>query len=159
MALAFSGPCVKGVRRRGGEIDAVPCCEFAQGHGEFAEAAATILSSASLTAACLSARSSPLGLSSLPRLRFDYPLHRDGFGLLRGFDQQQFNDRLYAANRNTVFCRAGGAAVLASPFGRGAPKGGGEGRLSHGQGRASSPRGGAKAFLGIRQIPISYLLF
>ena len=32
----------------------------------------------------------------------------------------------------------------ASPFGRGAPEGGGEGPLSHGQGRASSPKGGAK---------------
>ena len=42
-------------------------------------------------------------------------------------------------------CRAGGAAALASPFGRGAPAGGGEGPLSHGLGRDSSPIGGAKA--------------
>ena len=33
---------------------------------------------------------------------------------------------------------------LASPFGRGAPAGGGEGPLSHGRCRASSPRGRAK---------------
>ncbi len=58
--------------------------------------------------------------------------------------------RLYVVNRKTVICRAGGAAALASPFGRGAPKGGGEGPLSHGLGRDSSPIGGAKAFLGIR---------
>ncbi len=42
-------------------------------------------------------------------------------------------------------CRASGAAALASPFGRGAPVGGGEGPLSHGLGRDSSPIGGAKA--------------
>ena len=40
----------------------------------------------------------------------------------------------------------------ASPFGRGAPEGGGEGPLSHGLSRDSSPIGGAKAFLGICQI-------
>ena len=33
---------------------------------------------------------------------------------------------------------------LASPYGRGAPAGGGEGPLSHGRCRASSPKGGAK---------------
>ena len=37
---------------------------------------------------------------------------------------------------------------LASPFGRGAPVGGGEGPLSHGLGCDSSPIGGAKAFRG-----------
>ena len=58
--------------------------------------------------------------------------------------------RLYTANRKTVIFKAGGAAALASPFGRGAPVGGGEGPLSHGLGRDSSPIGGAKAFLGIR---------
>ena len=46
------------------------------------------------------------------------------------------------------------AAALASPFGRGAPVGGGEGPLSHGLSRDSSPIGGAKVFPGIRQILI-----
>ena len=36
---------------------------------------------------------------------------------------------------------------LASPYGRGAPAGGGEGPLSHGRCRASSPKGGAKYIL------------
>ena len=36
------------------------------------------------------------------------------------------------------------AVRLASPYGRGAPAGGGEGPLSHGRCRASSPKGGAK---------------
>ena len=40
---------------------------------------------------------------------------------------------------------------LASPYGRGAPGGGGEGPLSHGLRRASSPRGGA--FGGGGEIP------
>ena len=40
----------------------------------------------------------------------------------------------------------GGAAALASPFGRGAPAGGGEGPLSLAS-LDSSPKGGAKALL------------
>ena len=39
------------------------------------------------------------------------------------------------------------AVRLASPYGRGAPAGGGEGPLSHGRCRASSPKGGAKCIL------------
>ena len=73
---------------------------------------------------------------------------------IRGEVRKQTNTKLdyrvYAANRKTVIFKAGGAAALASPFGRGAPVGGGEGPLSHGLGRDSSPIGGAKAFLGIR---------
>ena len=42
------------------------------------------------------------------------------------------------------------AVRLASPYGRGAPAGGGEGPLSHGLRRASSPRGRAKACFRIR---------
>ena len=52
--------------------------------------------------------------------------------------------------------RGCGAAVAirspkASPFGRGAPKGGGEGPLSHGLRRASSPIGGAKT---VKNLPL-----